>query len=329
MEAAPGSSLAATFNESQITALESLPLPTVPPEGITPLLQAGRSGLTKIRQAGDSPPELTETEIVGLEAIILLEGRPSILIENGHFATPPYEWSILESYRQSIERVIPSVGRIEVQGHPRMEWMGTGFLVAPDVIMTNRHVAVLFSEKRSGEGWQFKSGMTPRIDFREEYRTSTSAEYNCVEVIGVHTQVDMALLRVELASSNGGGLPEPLTIHYRTPRGLRDRNIYVVGYPAWDGRRNDPDAMRDIFNGIYNVKRLQPGTIRNHFVFGRTLKHNSSTLGGNSGSCVVDLETNKVLGLHFGGLYQRYNSAVALWRMRRSTFLLRAGVNFG
>ena len=39
--------------------------------------------------------------------------------------------------------------------------------------------------------------------------------------------------------------------------------MYVVGYPAWDGRRNEPEPMRRIFADIYNVKRLQPGEIRN------------------------------------------------------------------
>ena len=35
-------------------------------------------------------------------------------------------------------------------------------------------------------------------------------------------------------------------------------------------------------------------------------------LGGNSGSCVIDLQTRKVIGLHFGGRYQESNFAVML-----------------
>ena len=94
-------------------------------------LAAGRRGLTKIRRAGDTRPSLTEEEVTGLEAIIILEGRPAILIRDGHFAPPPVEWAILEEYRQTIERILPSVGRVEVTGHPRLDWIGTGFLVAP------------------------------------------------------------------------------------------------------------------------------------------------------------------------------------------------------
>jgi len=343
LDAEPESFLRATFRPGREPVLPGLAAPAArdlagadleaarglaPWEGPEDVLGAARSGLAKIRAAGDSPPDLTPGEAFGLEAIVLLEGRPSILIENGSFAPPPGEWTILEQYRAEIERVLASVGRIEVPGHPRMEWVGTGFLVAPTVIMTNRHVAVEFSEKRRGQGWTFLSGVQPRVDFGEEYGMGGAAEFDCVEVIGVHPRLDMALLRVEPQSSPIGELPQPLTMHYHTPRGLHDRKVYVVGYPAWDGRRNDPEAMRRIFAGIYDVKQLQPGTIRNRLVLGRTFEHDASTLGGNSGSCVVDLESGKVLGLHFAGLYREHNTAIALWKLRRSTFLTRVGVEF-
>jgi V8-like Glu-specific endopeptidase len=57
--------------------------------------------------------------------------------------------------------------------------------------------------------------------------------------------------------------------------------------------------------------------------------HDASTLGGNSGSCVVDLDSNQVIGLHFAGRYMQYNEAVALWRLADDPLLARAGVNFG
>jgi V8-like Glu-specific endopeptidase len=293
------------------------------------IIQEGRSALTKIRLAGEGRPELTPEEAIGLEAIVLMEGRPAILIKNGRFEQPPSEWEILDQYRDSIEQVIPRVGRIEVEGHPRMAWVGTGFLVGPNVILTNRHVAVHFVEKQRNLGWVFTSGIHPRIDFNEEFETTTAAQYAIMEVIHIHNQVDMALIRVAPISSDGLALPNPLTVHLRTPRGLRDRKVYVIGFPAWDGRRNDPSAMQRIFADIYNVKRLQPGTIRNYFLLGKVFKHDCSTLGGNSGSCVVDLETGKIIGLHFAGRYGRHNSAIALWTLRRSVILKRAGVHFG
>ena len=56
--------------------------------------------------------------------------------------------------------------------------------------------------------------------------------------------------------------------------------------------------------------------------------HDCSTLGGVSGSCVVDLDSNQVIGLHFAGLYMQYNEAVALWRLVDDPLLTDAGVNF-
>lgn len=293
------------------------------------VLQDGRRALTKIRRAGRDRPGLTPAETIGLEAIILLEGRPAIRIQNGRFDPPPAQWSHLEDQRSSIEAAIARVGRIEVQGHPRLAWVGTGFLVAPDVIMTNRHVAVHFAEKGAGSGWQFIGGRQARIDLREERDEDLPAEYALNEVLHVDARVDMALVRVERQSAAGGDLPGPLTLQQRAPRRLRGREVYVIGFPAWDGRRNDPDEMQRIFSDVYNVKRLQPGTVRNWLVLGREFKHDCSTLGGNSGSCVVDLESGKVLGLHFAGRYAKANEAVALWKLRRRRPLQRAGVKFG
>ena len=84
------------------------------------LLEAGRRGLAKVRTAGESPPSLTPEETVGLEAIVLLVGRPALLIQEGRFAPPPGEWSVLEAHRAVLEAAIRRVGRIEVPGHLRM-----------------------------------------------------------------------------------------------------------------------------------------------------------------------------------------------------------------
>ena len=102
------------------------------------------------------------------EAIILLFGRPALLIQEGKFFPPPELWAKLENSRDAIQTAIQSVGRIEVKGHPAMDWIGTGWLVAPDVVITNRHVAKEFS-RQSGRSWVFEPGMKGRIDFHEEF----------------------------------------------------------------------------------------------------------------------------------------------------------------
>jgi len=61
-------------------------------------------------------------------------------------------------------------GGIEVSGHPSHTWVGTGFLVADDVVMTNRHVAEAFSHRPPRKRtWRFKPDMSARIDYMEEF----------------------------------------------------------------------------------------------------------------------------------------------------------------
>ncbi len=110
-----------------------------------------RKAVEKVRAKG-AEAVLTPPEEDALEAIVLLEGRPALLVRNGKFEKPPPKWTALEGIRDRIEAMLSSVGRIEVTGHPSLDWVGTGFLVAPDVVMTNRHVAKEFAGTRERAG---------------------------------------------------------------------------------------------------------------------------------------------------------------------------------
>ena len=87
--------------------------------------------------------------------------------------------------------------------------------------------------------------------------------------------------------------------------------------------------MQQIFMDVYNVKRLQPGEVRSfQAVELPEFVHDCSTLGGNSGSPVFDLESHNVVGLHFGGKYLEGNHAVPLWMLHGDGLLAKAGANF-
>jgi V8-like Glu-specific endopeptidase len=293
------------------------------------IVEIGHNALNKVRKG--KKEDITPKEIVGLEAIIGLVGRPAILVNNNTFLPPPEEWRILEQHRDKIQSAFLAIGRINVVGHPALDWVGTGFLVAKDVIMTNAHVAIEFSRQNNNGGWTFRPGHSTSIDYSQDLGGNHN-EFNIKEVIGIHNDLDLALMRVSSASGGGGGsggLPKPLTIsHDFDDNKLKDRNVYVVGFPAWDGRRNDPVEMQRIFLNIYGVKRLQPGTLL-RLTDSNIMEHDCSTLGGNSGSCVIDLETNKIVGLHFSGRYLVSNRAVALWKLVNDSLLTNAGVQFG
>jgi Trypsin-like peptidase domain len=290
------------------------------------VLAAGRA-VRKLNAEGEDA-DLEPAELVGLEAIIQIEGRPAILILDGQFRKPPPEWEAdLEQARANIERTFPSVGRIELAGHPRLDWAGTGFLVAEDVVMTNRHVAQEFCRLGPDSGWVFQSGMTSNIEYVAEVGATAESEFALESVIGVHDTFDLALFRVSRESNQGSASPEPLALATELPDAREGRKLFVVGHPAYDSR-NDPEVMIRIFANTFNVKRLQPGELRAVFEQESLLHHDCSTLGGNSGSCVVDLETNKVIGLHFGGRYLEANQAVALWMLTDDPLLDNADVRF-
>ncbi|MGW6454951.1 trypsin-like serine peptidase [Streptomyces sp. NPDC055078] len=289
------------------------------------VLTAGATGLEKL--ADGRTDEITDDESFGIEAIVLLEGRPAILVQDQDFTPQDGDWAVLNGHRAAIRESIARVGRVEVTGHD-LDWLGTAFLVSPDAVLTNRHIAVEFARGADAE-WTFRYGMSARVTTGEEYGTLPpgGSAYDITEVLGIHQDVDMALLRISPAA-DGGGLPTPLPIAGEGPADLRGRPVYCVGYPAYDGRRNEPEAMSRIFMDIYNVKRLQPGTLTDLLPERSVLMHDCSTLGGNSGSPVFDLTDHRVLGLHFGGRYGTGNYAVPLWRMADDPLLRRAEVNF-
>jgi hypothetical protein len=305
-----------------------------PEMAVGQVLDDGRRAVLKVRGASDpAQVTLTSEEQVGLEAVILLFGRPALLVQNGSFAAPPSGWEVLETQRAGIETSIRSVGRIEMLDRGMV---GTGFLVAPDVVMTNRHVAEVFSLPSDSGGWTFKLGRVPVLDYLDERGTKGSATFKVTEIIGIHpdVRIDLALLRIAGDAMDdtpaAWTAPAVLPIAGTPPAiGNTEHNVYLIGYPATDNQGiTPPDVMTRIFGDVYEVKRLQPGTITQISTGLPRFSHDCSTLGGNSGSCVIDLESHRVIGLHFSGGYRESNYAVALWKLAADELLGSAGIQF-
>ena len=81
-----------------------------------------------------------------------------------------------------------------------------------------------------------------------------------------------------------------------------DQIVAIIGYPAFDSR-NDPNDQARYFRDLYDVKRFAPGKVMQALSGRTTLRHDCTTLGGNSGSPLIRLEDRKVVGLHFAGVY--------------------------
>ena len=253
------------------------------------------------------------------EAIIRLFGRPVLFVRRGSFDVETFEdpesqvWSQrLNESRPLLEAAIPSVGRVELRNSLWGSWVGTGWVVAPGVLVTNRHVADEFAYSTGGV-CEFRRGIEGRrirasVNFGCEYQEDEDSEHQVEQVLHIEDAdgPDVAFLRVRGTSSDDDPLPPPIALS-DDPPGPGQR-VAVIGYPAADGRRNDVDLMHRLFRGVYGVKRLAPGevvtSLEDYFT------HDCTTLGGNSGSVVLDLASGRAAGLHFGGLYASENYAV-------------------
>ncbi|BCH32675.1 hypothetical protein MesoLjLc_46050 [Mesorhizobium sp. L-8-10] len=266
-----------------------------------------------------------------LEAIIIPEKRPAIDIIEGDYQVRHPDWLHFnnEPVRSRLRAAIAGIGRIELPNHPTLPYGGTGFVAGDGLLMTNRHVAEIFAEGLGTAGLRFIPGLEAGIDFLKERRSSRELFLRVKQIVMIHPHWDMALLKVE-------GLPSgvrKLTLSTLDPGAVVGREVAVVGYPTFD-IRNPADVQNMVFGGVYGVKRLQPGEMKrvagvesyDHSV--EAALHDSSTLGGNSGSCVLDPGTGEVVGLHFGGRYAVANYCVPAGELARDGRVIDAGVGF-
>lgn len=293
-----------------------------PTDVVDKRLREGGNALDKIKKG---KTDLTPGEQLGLEAIVHLFGRPALLVQDNDFATPPEEWKHLEQSRELLQDIIPSVGRVDLDNHHTFPWCGTAFLVGDGIAMTNRHVAAVFASLQ-GREWKIMSGVKAKVDYREEYQRDKPEEFKVDKVLGVHPTYDLALLSVAKKSGRKKA-PSILKLSAKQPKTTKDADVVVIGYPAFDSRNGRTEQI-DIFKNIFNVKRLQPGKSTGLAQTPQILGHDCSTLGGNSGSCVIDLATGNVIGLHFGGQYLKGNVSVPLWKLATDPFFKKHKVNW-
>jgi endonuclease G len=281
---------------------------------------AAEAGLQKL--AEDRVQEITPSEMLGLEAIVLPRNRPVALVRGDSYDDLDGPWVSLNDdvIKKRIASLLPLIGRVEVPSSPILPYAGTGFVVGQGLIATNRHVAQLFSQGR-GLTIRYRAG-DAAIDFKRQIDApddDRTAYLSVRAVEMIHPYWDMALLRVDDLPTD-----RMLRLSVKSPEELLDHNVVVIGYPARD-ERNDVALQDRIFNRTYNVKRLQPGVIRARAKiqsFENTvnaLTHDASTLGGNSGSAVIEVESGEVVALHFAGEYLKANYAVPMHELARDS----------
>ncbi|MEA2599234.1 MAG: glutamyl endopeptidase [Acidobacteriota bacterium] len=293
--------------------------PAVTPEAIDSWLRFER----------DQP--LSARDLFHLESIILPDGaRPAFDVLNDSFDTLPSLWQGLNDQRSLLEPIIRGIGRLDLVGHPATRIAGTAFVCGPRRLMTNRHVAEIFTQG-VGTGMQlrFSPGITAFIDFKQEVGSSASVVVDITAPLLILEEWDIAVLEISALPLGAAPLPMANT----PPSQLLDRLAAVVGYPSFDPGES-LRQQREIFRNQFDKKRLQPGRLKGFTAapsFGRqvqALAHDCTTLGGNSGSAVIDVDSSKVFGIHFDGQPFVANFAVPTWELAADARIRGAGVEF-
>lgn len=296
------------------------------------------------------------------EAIVIADGsRPVSFIEGGQMLPPlgdgPFV-DLMTGQASSIERVAKSVGRIESDVRIAETWMngvfyaGSAFMVGGDLAMTNRHVAeIMIRGDKSGPG-PFPLNGPWWINFAAEYGSPARRRFAVVEILWAGSDVvgagadlnvlDMALLRVG-GPEDGDTLPAALPLSFDAV--AAGQTVGIVGYPGRprvvvekpdDRLRCEEEterALLKVFDDRFGSKRAASGEIDALPGFpgdgrGWTVRHDVSTLGGNSGSPLFDLGPGRrprVLALHFGGCTRNTNYGAVFDKLRQE--LAKRGIS--
>lgn len=282
---------------------------------------------------------LAPTEIKALDVLDHLVARPSLRIVGNQLPEVPASWPALHTARLMVLDVAPSIGRIDT--HARAA-TGTGWFAAPGLLLTNAHVVAQLCGIKVHEhpetwhakvldAWEDQNKIWAKQPAKRPVWESADVPGTAAEpariprIRQVHDTYDMALLEIEGLAEE----PDPLTLSLTPPPDLNKQPVYVIGYPSLDGHSMDSALAKLLFGATLKgaVKRVAPGYVRE--VHDADARHDASTLGGSSGSPVIDLAEHRVHVLHALGSYGISNQGVALWKVKDEPFFADHGVRFG
>lgn len=263
-------------------------LPGLDPEGLA------QEAMELLRDGMELSPEHRAALVVMISIT-----RPAPLTKNGQVDALRPEcrptFPLWDDFRERVRPFLYSIGRIERVSDKQT--IGTGFMVGPNLLATNRHVL----DDLSHGAYALQKGQA-EVFFKSEW--NVVPDEPPVPITGVaafSTTADISLLQLEERDSLKGRSP----LRTASVPAQASLSVAAIGYPSEDPR--SPMFTGTIFGKRWNVKRVAPGEITS--LAPKTIFHDCSTLGGNSGSPVVSMESCEVVGLHREGHYMYYNEA--------------------
>lgn len=268
--------------------------------------------------------EWGEPRPMSVERVVRPEGRPAIPIRNGEpvLSVGNLWQQPVQEATPKIERAIAGVGRIEATDDPLgiRTVVGTGWMIHEDIVVTNRHVASRFALKTRPHLFKtssddFTTPLRVTIDFQEEpghgaINTQTFLVERVLDILP-DDGPDLAFLRVKSSFQGQPLLPLPIRLSGNSNALAPGSVIAVIGYPAQPrGASLEEQKVNDAVFQSYGVKTISPGEIIEVNDDG-TFTHDCSTLEGNSGSVIVDLNSGEAIGIHYHGTFLTGNTAVS------------------
>jgi glutamyl endopeptidase len=349
--------LAAILDDDPVTALVEVARQRAPVEtgfegdpGKDPELVAlfakAQEAAAKVKKNAD--PSLTKEEVQALGSFVHLVARPALRIRDGQLAGVPQSWERLATEAPIVDRRIRGVGRLDTPGG---EHTGTGWFVAKGLVLTNKHVVAQlcgldihfdrdWREKVGGlvpkrnDLWGREPTKRPVWDPGDAPGDPAKAPGRITKIRAIHADLDMGLLEVE-GVADDGDLALPLSA--AGPKSAEQHPVYIAGYPAVDEDVMHKALVKLLFPDAESsgLKRVSPGKLvalvdPPPIAFNKPREsHDASTLGGSSGSPVVDLESHRAVALHYSGKHGQANYAVPLWLIKDDPFFTDNQLKFG
>jgi V8-like Glu-specific endopeptidase len=307
-------------------------------------LDATHRTMTRLDEDPDGP--MLRHDAMIAEAIVVLDGtRPSLQVRDG--AADPgdpdaAQWSDeVAASREALKAPVRAVGRIDAMQQGRPLHLGTCWVVdhAKGLVLTNLHVLkdvrTLLPHRVIRAGASFRITDDVFVDFFGEAGSAATNRFRVVEGVpsGIDgdllVRLDAAVLMIEPADGDSE-LPGGIGVVGDLDAALgRTESVCVVGFPGppqFPPRGHDGvdwvAVAQAIFQDRYGVKRLAPGVVNSPLgTFpgddkGWAFGHDASTLGGSSGSPVLNWmgSVPRAFGLHFAGESGKRNAAHAFAR---------------
>jgi len=266
-------------------------------------------------------------------------GRPGMLVGQDGALVDDEVWGNALSNNAVVDAAIDAVGRIELANGAHI---GTGFVVRCEVqgdgvdltLLTNRHVVEAFAV--AAAPLEIELVQAAQVHFGRVDGGPQGEAAPIRAVLWIHPWWDLAAIQVRATQAIAA-----LALRAERPGWVDTPHqeelhswVFCVGHPR-DVDPEDAALALALFGPQLGQKFVMPGgltgmervSLYGHDV--NELEHDCSTLRGASGSPVVDLEGQGVVGVHNAGLrlldggsYEAINLAVPGWILARDPRVL-------